>query len=108
MTRLSDLFTARQLVALTTFSDLVQEGARAGQAAMRSAAGLSDDGIAARRRRHRCTAYADAVAVYLGIRRRTRPSRLLHRTICSWHDVTARQIAQHVRPSSDSDDLGLC
>ena len=32
MTKWSDLFTDRQLVALTTFADLVQEGARAGAA----------------------------------------------------------------------------
>jgi putative DNA methylase len=72
-----DLFTARQLVALTTFSDLVQEarervlqdalrvwpgsaGVPAGQSAAETAAlpGLSEQGQGPQ-------AYADAVAVYL-------------------------------------------
>lgn len=49
LTRFSDLFTNRQLVVLTTFSDLVAEaGARA----------LADGGT---------TAYGEAVATYLGI-----------------------------------------
>jgi putative DNA methylase len=64
LTTFADLFTPRQLVALTTFSDLVQEArARVKEAA--AAVGLKDDdkhlndsGIGA-------TAYADAVAVYL-------------------------------------------
>ena len=43
MTRCSDLFTSRQLVALTTFSDLVQEvHERVKHDGL--AAGLSDDG----------------------------------------------------------------
>ncbi len=61
-----DLFTSRQLVALTTFSDLVQE---ARQRALSDATStgfpsdgksLADGGIGAH-------AYADAVAMYLGI-----------------------------------------
>lgn len=66
MTRWSDLFTPRQLVALTTFSGLVQE-ARKRVKHDALAAGLPDDskpldagGIGA-------TGYADAVAVYLGL-----------------------------------------
>ena len=61
-----DLFTPRQLVALTTFSDLVEEAtARVRRDAM--VAGLLDDG---RRLRHGgtgSTAYAEAVGVYLGL-----------------------------------------
>ena len=66
LTSWGDLFTPRQLVALTTFSDLVQEAReRVKRAAL--AAGLSDDGKALDRDGGTgATAYADAVAVYLG------------------------------------------
>ncbi|NCD16053.1 MAG: DUF1156 domain-containing protein [Actinobacteria bacterium] len=65
MTSHSDLFTNRQLVALTTFSDLVGE-ARAKvledalAAGASSGARLADGGTGA-------AAYADAVATYLGL-----------------------------------------
>lgn len=49
LTRFSDLFTNRQLVALTTFSDLVGEARE----------GVKDDGGS--------EAYADAVATYLAL-----------------------------------------
>jgi putative DNA methylase len=59
-----DLFTARQLVALTTFSDLVQE---ARHRVKRDAivAGLPDNGKALDEVGAGATAYADAVGVYL-------------------------------------------
>ena len=59
-----DLFTARQLVALTTFSDLVQE---ARERVKRDAikAGLPDDGKALDKCGAGAVAYADAVSVYL-------------------------------------------
>jgi putative DNA methylase len=60
-----DLFTPRQLVALTTFSDLVQE-ARERVKADAIAAGLPDDGLALAKVGAGATAYADAVGVYLG------------------------------------------
>lgn len=60
-----DLFTPRQLVALTTFSDLVQEvHERVTRDAV--AAGLPEDGMA-RPRSIGATAYADAVGLYLGM-----------------------------------------
>jgi putative DNA methylase len=59
-----DLFTSRQLVALTTFSDLVQE-ARERVKAEAIAAGLPDDGKALEKVGAGATAYADAVGVYL-------------------------------------------
>ena len=60
----SDLFTPRQLVALTTFSDLVAEATeRIRQGAV--AAGLPDDGRPLRDGGTGVTAYAEAVAVYL-------------------------------------------
>ena len=59
MRRWSDLFTPRQLVALTTFSALVQE-ARERVKRDALAVGLPDGGTGA-------TAYTDAVGVYLGM-----------------------------------------
>lgn len=65
MTRHADLFTERQLVALTTFSDLVAEAREkvlkdAVDAGLPPAARLADGGTGAE-------AYADAVATYLGM-----------------------------------------
>ncbi|MCL5406868.1 MAG: hypothetical protein M1398_09195, partial [Deltaproteobacteria bacterium] len=59
-----DLFTPRQLVALTTFSDLVLE-ARDRVKLDAVAAGLLDDGKPLLAGGTGATAYADAVAVYL-------------------------------------------
>ncbi len=77
-----ELFTDRQLVALTTFSDLVAE-------AMREirrdavAAGMPDDGVPLREGGRGATAYAEAVGVYLAF--------VVDKvadywsSICSWH-----------------------
>ena len=62
----ADLFTPRQLVALTTFSDLVQQ-ARERVQRDAAAAGLSDDGKPLRDGGTARVAYADAVGVYLGL-----------------------------------------
>jgi len=59
-----DLFTPRQLVALTTFADLVQE-AREQVKRDALAAGLADDGQHLRDGGTGAQAYAEAVAVYL-------------------------------------------
>lgn len=59
-----DLFTPRQLVALTTFSDLAQE-AREKAIADAKAAGLADDGLGLARGGKGATAYGEAVAIYL-------------------------------------------
>jgi len=65
MDRFDQLFTNRQLVALTTFSDLVQEArGRVQRDALQ--AGLPDDYKPLRDGGTGATAYADAVAVYLG------------------------------------------
>ena len=59
-----DIFTPRQLVALSTFSDLVQEGrARVIEDARKS--GWDDDGQGLDAGGTGATAYGDAVAVYL-------------------------------------------
>lgn len=57
MTRFKDLFTNRQLVALTTFADLVAE----------ARSKVHDDALAAGHSSDEATSYADAVATYLGI-----------------------------------------
>jgi putative DNA methylase len=81
LTTYGDLFTPRQLVALTTFSDLVGE---AMQQAKRDAlaAGLPDDGKPLRDGGSGATAYAEAVGVYLAFAL----SRSVDRgsNICSW------------------------
>ncbi len=62
----ADLFTDRQLVALTTFTDLVGE-ARERIQRDAVAAGLADDGVPLRDGGTGATAYAEAVGVYLGL-----------------------------------------
>lgn len=64
LTTFADLFTLRQLVALTIFSDLVQE-ARERVKLDAIAAGLPDDGQTLAKAGAGTAAYADAVAVYL-------------------------------------------
>jgi putative DNA methylase len=64
LTKYGDLFTPRQLVALTTFSDLVPEAiARIRADAL--AAGMADDGRGLDAGGNGATAYAEAVGVYL-------------------------------------------
>src|SRR5439155_9630741 len=81
MTKWSDLFTSRQLVALTTFSDMVQEACkRVKRDALVAGVsddhkGLSTDGVEA-------TAYADALAVYLAFAVDKIADR--NSTVCAW------------------------
>ncbi|MBI1887193.1 MAG: DUF1156 domain-containing protein [Nitrosomonadales bacterium] len=66
LTSWGDLFTPRQLVALTTFSDLVQEvRERVERDAI--AADLPNDGLALAKLGAGATAYAEAVGVYLAL-----------------------------------------
>lgn len=60
----ADLFTNRQLMAMTTFSDLVQEAQRAAYADA-IAAGMPDDGIGLSDGGTGALAYGQAVGVYL-------------------------------------------
>jgi putative DNA methylase len=62
----ADLFTPRQLVALTTFSDLVSE-ARTRVHADALAAGLSADPTPLAENGRGATAYSDAIATYLAL-----------------------------------------
>jgi putative DNA methylase len=81
LTRWADLFNPRQLVALTTFSDLVQD---AQERVKRDAlsAGLPDDTHSLEAGGTGAAAYADAVAIYLGFL----VSKLADKgsTICTW------------------------
>ena len=61
-----DLFTSRQLIGLTTFSDLVPE-AIARVRADTLAAGMADDGVGLDAGGNGAVAYAEAVGVYLGL-----------------------------------------
>jgi putative DNA methylase len=66
LTRWADLFTARQLVALTTFSDLVGEAREKVLADLR-ATGLPDEPTPLQEGGTGPTAYADAIATYLAL-----------------------------------------
>ena len=81
LTTFADLFTPRQLVALTTFSDLVQE---ARERVRRDAlvAGLADDAKPLRDGGAGATAYGDAVGVYIGIA--VDKAADYNSTICGW------------------------
>ena len=64
MYEFGDLFTPRQLTALTTFSDLVHEARElATQDAL--GAGLADDDVPLREGGRGARAYGEAVSVYL-------------------------------------------
>jgi putative DNA methylase len=66
LTSYGDLFTARQLVALTTFSDLATE-ARERVVQDCLAAGMPNDGRSFDGGGAAATSYADAIAVFLGL-----------------------------------------
>jgi putative DNA methylase len=90
LTTYGDLFTPRQLVALTTFSDLVGEAMeRVRRDAL--AAGLPDDGKPLRDGGSGATAYAEAVGVYLAFTTSRQANRGC--TISFW-DNTRQKIQQ--------------
>lgn len=82
LARYSDLFTPRQLTALTTFSDLILQ-ARSQVLADARAAGWGDDGRTLDQGGDGAAAYADAVATYLALG----VDRLAdyHSTITTWN-----------------------
>ena len=83
MTEYSDLFTNRQLTALTTFSELVSEAQKQAEADA-IAAGVPNDHIALSEGGTGARAYGEAVGVYLAfvIDKMTD----YHSSICSWHN----------------------
>jgi hypothetical protein len=110
MTKFSDLFTNRQLVALTTLSDLVSE-ARERALADARAAGLSD-GDRLEQGGTDAQAYVDAVTTYLALS----VSRLLDRcsNLCSWdssrdsiRNVFSRQAIPMIWDYAESNPLSL-
>lgn len=76
-----DLFTNRQLVALNTFSDLVQE-VRTKVAEDAKSAGMKDDGVGIANGGNGATAYSEAVSVYLAFAIGKCADR--ESTICTW------------------------
>lgn len=90
LVRFRDLFTPRQLVALTTFSDLIPE-VRAQALRDAVSSGRRDDGVRLAAGGGSATAYADAIATYLAmaVDQATR----YHVSICTWN-VTNLNVAQ--------------
>ncbi|MCM8599230.1 MAG: DUF1156 domain-containing protein [Candidatus Accumulibacter sp.] len=82
LTTYGDLFTPRQLVALTTFSDLVQE-VRERVKCDAIQAGVVDDGESLARGGGGAAAYADAVGVYLAFS--IDKGSDYWSTVCTWH-----------------------
>ncbi|RLS88265.1 MAG: DUF1156 domain-containing protein [Planctomycetota bacterium] len=93
LTSWGDLFTPRQLVALTTFSDLVQEARERVQrdalaaGMLKDGKSLNDGGVGA-------AAYADAVGVYLacGISR----SADFWSSLCIWANQPKNELVMHL------------
>ena len=82
LSKFGDLFTPRQLVALTTFSDLVPEAITRVRADA-LAAGMADDGRGLDAGGTGATAYAEAVGVYLGFS--VDKASDYWSSICTWH-----------------------
>ncbi len=90
LTTWADLFTPRQLVALTTFSDLVGE-ARERIRHDAIAAGLPDDPKPLRDGGTGATAYADAVGVYLAFA--IDKGANYWSSLCAWHTGAEKMIS---------------
>ncbi len=105
-----DLFTPRQLVGLTTFSDLVGEAMERVRSDA-TAAGLPGDGRPLRDGGTGATAYAEAVGVYLGLTVGRQANRCS--TICLWNSagekteqVFTRQAIPMMWDYSEANPLG--
>ena len=85
-----DLFTSRQLVALTTFSDLVGEATERVRHDA-AAAGLPDDGRPLRDGGAGAAAYAEAVALYLAFAQSKACNR--NTGLCLWEHRMGRLVA---------------
>lgn len=93
LSKFGDLFTPRQLVALTTFSDLVQGAiARCRQDAV--AADMTDDGLGLDAGGRGAEAYAQAVGTYLafGIIRSTD----FWSNLCTWANQPKNELVAHL------------
>ena len=91
--KIADLFTQRQLSALITISDLIQE-AREQARIDAIAAGMPDHGIGLESGGSDATAYADGVAVYLSfvLSRQANYSS----TLCAWSSHPKDELAKQV------------
>lgn len=87
----SQLFTNRQLTAMTMFSDLVQEAQQAA-CADAVAAGMPDDGMGLADGGAGALAYGQAVGVYLAFLVDKMAD--YHSSICSWH--SSRELIRNV------------
>lgn len=98
LTKFGDLFTARQLTALNTFSDLLQEAIeRCRQDAVE--AGMTDDGLGLDAGGCGARAYAEAVGVYLAFALNKLADR--GSSICTWfteRDSTRNTFARQAIP----------
>ena len=88
LTTYGDLFTPRQLVALTTFSDLIQE-ARERVMADALTAGRGDDNASLVEGGLGARSYSDAIGAYLGLAIGKLSDNAS--TICSWHNGAQHQ-----------------
>ena len=98
MNTFGDLFTSRQLVALTTFSDLVME-AREKIIEDATEAGMPDDGIVLNNGGVGAAAYADAIATYLGFA--IDKGANYWSSLCAWHsgrDIVMSTFARQALP----------
>jgi putative DNA methylase len=84
MTKFLDLFTSRQLLALTSFSDLVQETVEIVHKDALSA-GMPDDGLSLDNGGRGALAYAQAIGVYLAMA--TSRWTDLSNNICGWNNI---------------------
>ena len=89
LTTYGDLFTPRQLVALTTFSELVKE-ARERVMADALAAGRGDDNASLVEGGLGARSYSDAIGAYLGLAIGKLSDNAS--TICSWHNGAQHQM----------------
>ena len=93
MPNFSDLFTPRQLTALTTFCDLVGEvRQKSNEDAL--AVGLADDGKRLANSGTGATAYADAIATYLAFA--VDRSSDFWCSLCTWANQPKNELVAHV------------
>ena len=103
-----DLFTKRQLVALTELFSLVAGAmARCLEDALRS--GMADDHSSLDQGGNGATAYAQAIGLYLSFVVSSLADRMS--TICTWDaggGDLGHQDPKHILSAGTADDVGLC
>lgn len=88
LTKWRDLFTARQLTALTTFSDLVREARERAFADANRSSSMPTDGCRLATGGQNTLAYVDAVATYLAFAVDKAADR--NTTLCAWETAMGR------------------